>query len=153
MSVLDNYRLPGHTHGADELLDFLLAEAAVAAAVAAGDAVTAIERTGFYALLLKSKRIIGKHCNACSTFKVNEDFIASAKHDKCRDCHASYERTRTASLPTYKPATTGDKHCKRCDQTKPVTGFGRNKRNKDGLHNYCKPCAYAQVRASNENKK
>ena len=34
----------------------------------------------------------------------------------------------------------GKKHCKRCDETKPHQEFYKNKRKKDGLQVYCKPC-------------
>ena len=33
-----------------------------------------------------------------------------------------------------------NKHCKRCDETKPHEAFYKNKRRKDGLQVYCKPC-------------
>ena len=33
-----------------------------------------------------------------------------------------------------------NKHCKRCDETKPNEAFYKNKRRKDGLQVYCKPC-------------
>lgn len=39
------------------------------------------------------------------------------------------------------------KQCPTCKEFKPETGFSRNKRSKDGLQTYCKPCAAAMVRA------
>ena len=33
-----------------------------------------------------------------------------------------------------------NKHCKRCDETKPHEAFYKNKRKKDGLQGYCKSC-------------
>lgn len=33
-----------------------------------------------------------------------------------------------------------NKHCKRCDETKSHEAFYKNKRKKDGLQVYCKPC-------------
>jgi hypothetical protein len=34
------------------------------------------------------------------------------------------------------------KKCKRCSEEKPLTEYGRRKDTKDGLHRYCKKCAY-----------
>jgi hypothetical protein len=36
-----------------------------------------------------------------------------------------------------------DKLCRRCKRTKPLDGFSRNKRAKDGLQTYCKVCTNA----------
>jgi len=38
------------------------------------------------------------------------------------------------------------KLCSCCGQTFPVTGFGRNRQSKDGLHYYCKACAAKRQR-------
>ncbi|MFA5707387.1 hypothetical protein [Mycolicibacterium sp.] len=45
------------------------------------------------------------------------------------------------------------KHCKRCDTTKPVMEFGRNRSRKDGLQSYCKPCGRDSTRRSYEKHK
>lgn len=37
-------------------------------------------------------------------------------------------------------AKIGVKHCSKCGKTLPVSEFRRNKREKDGLQNYCKSC-------------
>jgi hypothetical protein len=37
------------------------------------------------------------------------------------------------------------KYCKKCDTTKPVSEFWKNRGAKDGLQAYCKPCTSAQV--------
>lgn len=36
--------------------------------------------------------------------------------------------------------TTALKHCPRCDQSKPLTDYPKNKRTKDGLACYCRVC-------------
>ena len=41
------------------------------------------------------------------------------------------------------------KHCKGCDETKPLNEFGPNKAKKDGKQGYCKPCQ----RLSNRNSR
>ncbi len=41
--------------------------------------------------------------------------------------------------------TTPSKQCPRCGETKPLTEFHRNRRNKDGLQSRCKPCHVAGV--------
>lgn len=37
------------------------------------------------------------------------------------------------------------KKCARCGEVKPITSFGKDKKRKDGLRCYCKPCASAIV--------
>lgn len=32
------------------------------------------------------------------------------------------------------------KFCRRCGKVKPASEFSANRRNRDGLHSYCKPC-------------
>lgn len=39
------------------------------------------------------------------------------------------------------------KHCKRCGRTLPLSAFGRNVRNTDGLQTYCIECNRAHWRA------
>jgi hypothetical protein len=38
------------------------------------------------------------------------------------------------------------KYCPDCKQTKPITGFGRNRQSPDGLHYYCRECAAERQR-------
>lgn len=38
------------------------------------------------------------------------------------------------------------KRCSCCEQVKPISGFGRNRQAKDGLHYYCKACAARRQR-------
>lgn len=40
------------------------------------------------------------------------------------------------------------KHCASCDKTKPVSGFGRNARRRDGLQVYCRECRIRMSRES-----
>ena len=40
-----------------------------------------------------------------------------------------------------------NKHCSRCDTTKPFSEFHANKRSADGLSSRCKPCAIAATKA------
>lgn len=40
------------------------------------------------------------------------------------------------------------KQCLRCQQTKPLSQFGKNRNNPDGLNSYCKPCASLLSRES-----
>lgn len=42
------------------------------------------------------------------------------------------------------------KYCPKCDQTLPVSAFGRNKRRRDGLMFWCKPCKRAYDKARYE---
>jgi hypothetical protein len=39
------------------------------------------------------------------------------------------------------------KKCACCGEVKPATEFSPSKQNKDGLRSYCKPCAYAKIKA------
>jgi hypothetical protein len=39
------------------------------------------------------------------------------------------------------------KTCKRCFELKPVTEFCKNKRSKDGLYSYCRPCSNDKTKA------
>ena len=144
---LEAYQMPGHTFGEDPYLDFLLAEAAWD--VASTSDVDGTEKQCYKLLLLAAKGIITKVCKTCKTSKPDHEFIRKATHGQCKECYAAYQRNRKV----YEPITEGSKHCNRCNETKPVAGFGRNKRSKDGLHSYCKPCAYAQVRASQKRNK
>lgn len=42
------------------------------------------------------------------------------------------------------PRTTpAEKHCPKCDQTRPADQFWKSSRSHDGLQSWCKPCASA----------
>ncbi|MFB4310100.1 endonuclease VII domain-containing protein [Actinomadura sp. GTD37] len=46
----------------------------------------------------------------------------------------------------------GMKHCARCDETKPVGAFGKNRATRSGLTDYCRPChneAIAEIKKRN----
>ena len=48
--------------------------------------------------------------------------------------------------PGYRPRIDPDrveKRCSKCGETKPRSGFHKNRAQPDGLANYCKPCARA----------
>ena len=52
-------------------------------------------------------------------------------------------------------AKLGVKHCAKCNKTLPVSEFRRNKREKDGLQNYCKSCMddYRSLTSDEEKRK
>lgn len=52
-------------------------------------------------------------------------------------------------------AKIGIKHCGKCGRTLPVSEFRRNKREKDGLQNYCKSCMdnYRSMTSDEEKRK
>lgn len=52
-------------------------------------------------------------------------------------------------------ARIGVKHCSKCGRTLPVSEFRRNKREKDGLQNYCKSCMddYRSLTSDEEKRK
>lgn len=45
------------------------------------------------------------------------------------------------------------KHCPRCKKKRPLLDFGNDKRRKDGLHAYCKPCWKVYRKISEEKYK
>ena len=150
IEALERCLMPGHTYGEDPYLDFLLAEAAWE--IVSTSNVDVMEKHRYQLLLIKAKTIITKVCWTCDTAKPLDEFTKSATHGQCKQCFAEYHAKYRRNSKSYAPVTEGDKHCKRCDTTKPVAEFGRNKKNKDGLHIYCKPCACAQVRASQKRR-
>ena len=46
----------------------------------------------------------------------------------------------------------GFKYCPRCEQTLPITAFGRNRASADGATSYCRPCHNAVSKANRERK-
>ncbi|GAA2453257.1 hypothetical protein GCM10010191_84790 [Actinomadura vinacea] len=97
-----------------------------------------------------------KECRDCGQVKPQSEFFKrKASKDGlalyCRDCfglrNAKSKRKRLAkegkeSKPYQKRRVVpeGMKFCPRCDEVKQVREFGRNRANKSGLANYCKPC-------------
>jgi hypothetical protein len=49
-------------------------------------------------------------------------------------------------LTGFGSTSSRSKCCSSCEQTLPVTAFGRNRQAKDGLHYYCKKCAAQRQR-------
>lgn len=41
-----------------------------------------------------------------------------------------------------------NKHCRKCEITKPITEFGKQPRQKDGLQSYCKACCLDENKRS-----
>lgn len=58
----------------------------------------------------------------------------------------SQHRDPTTGLYVNPWAAEGKKRCGRCGEVKPLDQFHRNRRNKDGTNNRCRPCAIAATK-------
>ena len=101
-----------------------------------------------------------KHCSKCNTSKSIDNF--RKQRNSCKQCDRKYNkqyregpgkekvleknRKYQSSKRTQKPhklAPTLDsqyKHCNKCNTTKSIIDFGKNKSTKDGLTSWCKEC-------------
>ena len=105
-----------------------------------------------------------KQCPDCGERKPLESFSPSSKNRDgrttyCRPCmnvrHAAYRDARRGGPPTVHRgsgpvADRTVKWCAQCEQELPVSAFGRNRSNGDGMTAYCRPCHNAAGRASKD---
>ena len=83
-----------------------------------------------------------KRCPKCDTTKAITEFNrntgkADGRQAICKACQAEAHAERSAELV---PEVPDSKRCAHCDETKPAEEFNRNRRSKDGLQSYCRPC-------------
>jgi hypothetical protein len=102
-----------------------------------------------------------KRCLDCLRERELEVFPPSKKNrdgrtSYCRDCmsvrHRESRDRRRGGPPsrvvdTRPVEARSAKWCPSCRQDKPLTDFGRNRANSDGLTAYCRPCANAKTLA------
>lgn len=92
-----------------------------------------------------------KHCHACDqTLPYTEFYKDSSKRDGLNAyCKACVKRRGAIFTKRSRPrvsAPEGFKHCRKCQTTKPVSEFNRNRRHFDDLNPDCKPCQLARRR-------
>ena len=93
-----------------------------------------------------------KRCVRCKETKSTDQFRrgnnSDGLHSWCHDCNREYERGRRRTAPKYNvDSTVLEKCCSRCKEIKPADQFNRDRKNKDGLQAWCKPC-WTEHRAS-----
>lgn len=90
--------------------------------------------------------MLEKTCYRCKENKSLDDFHNSAStFDKkgiyCKKCQNWLVERKELKYKSEGPAIFPDKKvCSSCNEFKPVSQFVKNKRRRDGYHQYCKPC-------------
>jgi hypothetical protein len=97
-----------------------------------------------------------KRCSRCGRRRPLARFaVRTASSDGhqnyCRDCHAEWSRARRPKKLAEAPVVgQGEKWCRRCETTRPVTDFAGNRSARDGLQAYCRECGAAIYRERRE---
>ncbi|MER6005574.1 endonuclease domain-containing protein [Nonomuraea angiospora] len=105
-----------------------------------------------------------KRCPDCGEEKEVSEFGRNKRmaDGLARYCKACFQRRHTQSYRKRREeqgkavrerveVPDGQKYCPRCAEIKPITDFGKNRSEKDGLTHYCKPC-HNQVMRENRIK-
>ena len=122
----------------DPYLNYLLAAAAAAAATAAADP----DRNGYVARAAYWQQ--QAFPSACAVCEMPQDpQQMSGNTGRCKPCMR--EKRRGLDYPRQEE---GSKICPCCNQVLGVVMFASNRRNKDGLQNYCRVCMSEKVKAS-----
>lgn len=99
-----------------------------------------------------------KRCNTCLLEKDESNYY-KAKKDKlegiCKKCKSNKSKINKAKRPKIKfdPILTGNKVCKKCNDTKNINEFGVNRSLKDGRKELCSPCTYLEVNTARRQKR
>ena len=132
----ERYDIYGTTD--DVYLQYLWAEAAYRAAVVTGDP----DLNGYVARAAYwMVRAFPSVCAECETRQ--DDDQMSGNTNRCKSCM----KKRRQGLD-YPRQEQGSKICPCCNQVLGVQLFASNRRNKDGLQNYCRVCMSEKVKAS-----
>ena len=85
--------------------------------------------------------LLTKCCSRCKEDKSLSDYYKDRTQKDGYDniCKVCKKEVREERYASRKPIT-DTKHCHKCDCVKPVTEFGRCKKNPDGLSKSCKSC-------------
>lgn len=87
-------------------------------------------------------------CSRCEEVKTEEEM----KRDKsrqsgfypwCKKCFAAYQKIQRLKRPNQPKSDV--KRCPKCQETKPITDFTKNKHQTDGLYPYCRECKYTHA--------
>lgn len=90
-----------------------------------------------------------KQCCQCLEVKPSEAFSRhkgslDGLNSYCKDCRNNGETTRRRTMGMmprdYNIAKDGMKRCSKCEATKPIELFGKDKNRSDGLFPHCKQC-------------
>ena len=84
-----------------------------------------------------------KTCNRCNQEKTYLEFskhstIQDGYYNQCKQCRLESRKKREAKK--FAPDFSGNKECKRCNQSKSKESFLINKSTKDGFNGWCKLC-------------
>ena len=100
---------------------------------------------------------IEKPCPRCQRVLSIESFARNrttpdGRQGYCRDCFADIYAAKRAShgkaVRRKVDVPDGHKHCRGCDQTKPLSEWNRNRASRDGWSSYCRPCCADRNRIS-----
>lgn len=108
-----------------------------------------------------------KHCAACNETKSVTEFgkadTPDGRSEYCKSCMNSPKaraiRNGEAAPPSPAAASEAkvekppEKFCSKCEVTKSIEEFGRNKTKPDGRQNWCKPCMNAATISAQQRKK
>lgn len=102
-----------------------------------------------------------KSCSVCKEIKSLDEFpkdnrAVDGRAANCKLCQ-SIKRKAWADKQEKKPKVSevraaailaaGEKKCSKCGETKPLSEYHADKRNKDGLYGHCKSCHYSMTHA------
>lgn len=78
--------------------------------------------------------------------------LPDGRQGYCRDCFADIYAAKRASqgkvVRRKVDVPDGHKHCRGCDQTKPLSEWNRNRASRDGRSSYCRSCCADRNRIS-----
>jgi hypothetical protein len=94
-----------------------------------------------------------KRCSRCQSWLPLDAFAirrasTDGRQSYCRACNAAWAKSRRPRKMRDAPAVgPGEKWCRRCELTKPVSDFALNASAPDGLQGHCRPCFAEAYRA------
>lgn len=95
-------------------------------------------------------------CKQCDC-KYNKQYREGSGKEKVLSKNRKYQNSKRTQKPIHKLSPNPDcqyKHCNKCNTSKSILDFGKNKSTKDGLTNWCKKCTtenqHSHTEARNE---